>query len=188
MTTPRIEKIGLVAHFSQVGDWAFDAALKMGRARQTVLHIYHFLESPYGVPRDVAPAELEVQHRDEKTLVARDREVRERFDDRLGDFVEVGFKTCESGRHNQELRRCLLRHEYQLLILPYLRCGVGFGNMSIEEFAYRFTAPVMLVGPERPDQFHFNPTAVVLHGSAHLVYDDWRSIPEPEVLQQLPVI
>ena len=188
MTTPRVEKIALVSHFSEVGDWAFDAALQMGRVRQTALNIYYFLESPFEVPRNVAPADLDVAEYDEPTLVAREREVREHFEDRLGEFVEVGFRVCPTGRHNLELRRCLLRREYQLLIIPYLRHGVGFGNMPLEEFAYRFAAPVLLVGPERPNEYRFNPFAGVVHGSAHLVYGPWQAINAPAELQTLPVV
>ena len=44
-----------------------------------------------------------------------------------------------------ELRRCLKRGEYQLLVIPYLETGGTFGNMPIEEFATHFLAPVVLV-------------------------------------------
>ena len=188
MTTPRVEKIALVSHFSMIGDWAFDAALQLGRARQTALNIYYFLESPFDFPRDMAPADLEVSECDVPTLNAHERKVREHFEDQLGDFVEVGFRVCPTGRHNLELRRCLLRREYQLLIIPYLHSGVGFGNMPLEEFAYRFAAPVMLVGPDRPDRFHFNPSAGVMHGTTHLVYGPWRAIDAPSTYQTLPVV
>jgi hypothetical protein len=188
MTTPRVEKIALVSHFSEVGDWAFDAALQMARARETAINIYYFLESPFEISHDVAPADIEVPAYDEQTLVAKEREVREYFEDRLGDFVQVGFRVCPTGRHNLELRRCLLRREYQLLIIPYLSPDVGFGNMSLQEFAYRFAAPVMLVGPERPSEYRFNPFAGVVHGSDHLVYGPWQAINAPTELQTLPVV
>jgi hypothetical protein len=188
MTTPRIEKIALVAHFSETGDWAFDAALRLGQAKQTALNIYCFIESPYEVARDVAPAELQTAELDGPTMVQTERRVREHFEDRLGDFEDVGFRICATGRHNLELRRCLLRREYQLLIIPYLRPGVSFGNMPIEEFAYRFAAPVMLVGPDHSEQYHFNPFAGIMHGSSHLVFGPWQSIAEPSHLQTLPVL
>ena len=188
MTTPRIEKIGLVAHFSPQGDWAFEAALAMARRREAVLNIFSFLESPYEAPLDVAPADRPVRRYDERTLIARDRELREYYDDRLGDFVEAGFRVCESGRYNLELRLCLKRKEFQVLLIPYLECAVPFGNMPIEEFAWRFNAPVILVGPDHPDQFHFNPPAEVLVGSSEAASSEWSSIQAPTRFQTLPVI
>jgi hypothetical protein len=188
MTTPRIEKIALVSHFSEVGEWAFQAALRLGRAKETALNIYYFIESPFEVPGDVVPEDLPSTHVDEASMVQTERRVREHFEDALGDFEEVGFRICATGRHNLELRRCLLRREYQLLIIPYLRRGVSFGNMPIEEFAYRFTAPVMLVGPDHSEQYHCNPFADVMHGSTHLVLGSWHPIAEPTSLQTLPVL
>lgn len=188
MTTPRIDKIGLVAHFSQQGDWAFEAALAIARRRDAVLNIFSFLESPYEAPLDVAPADVPVKQYDEPMLIAKDRELREYYDERLGDFVEAGFRVCESGRHNLELRLCLKRKEFQLLLIPYLDHGVPFGNMPIEEFAYRFNAPVILVGPERPGQHHLNPPAEVLAMSSELGLADWAPVQEPARYQTLPVI
>jgi len=159
MTTPRIEKIGLVAHFSRHGDWAFASALATARRHNAVLNIFGFLESPYEAPLDVAPADRPTCEHNGQILLQRDRELREHYDEPLGDFVEAGFRVCESGRHNLELHLCLKRREFQLLFIPYLDHGVPFGNMPIEEFAYRFTAPVVLVGPTRPDQHHLNPPA-----------------------------
>ena len=188
MTTPRIKKIGLVYDFSQPGDWALSAALHLGRARRSALNVYYFLESPYRVAYEVAPAELPNTKYDSATLVQKERELREHFEERLGDFEEVRYRICESGRHNKELRRCLLHREYQLLIIPYLREGVCFGNMPIEEFAYRFAAPVMLVGPEQEDQVRLNPFATVMHASRRLVFQPWRPIAEPEQMQTRPVL
>jgi hypothetical protein len=45
--------IGLCAVFSRQGDWAFDYALSLARHYQTKLNIFHFLESPYMLRRDV---------------------------------------------------------------------------------------------------------------------------------------
>ena len=188
MTTPRIEKIGLVAHFSQPGDWAFETALAIARRRDAVLNIFSFLESPYEASLDVAPGDIPPKAYDDALLIQKDRELREYYDERLGDFVEAGFRVCESGRHNLELRLCLKRKEFQLLLIPHLEHGVPFGNMPIEEFAYRFSAPVVLVGPERPDEYHLNPPAEVLAGSVDLGLTDTLSIPEPTRYQTLPVI
>ena len=188
MTTPRINKIGLVAHYSERGDWAFDAALRLARSRGAILNVFSFVESPYEAPLDKSPAEVPAREYDEKYLIQEDRFLREHYEDRLGDFVDVGFRVCESGRHNLELRQCLKRKEYQLLIIPYTNFGATFGNMPIEEFAYRFNAPVMLVGPDRASQYHLNPPAQVIAGSAGLLSDTWTSIQTPSEFQELPVI
>jgi hypothetical protein len=120
--------------------------------------------------------------------VNKERELREYFESHLGDFEEVRFRVCESGRHNKELRRCLVHHEYQLLIIPCLRDGVSFGNMPIEEFAFRFGAPVLLVGPDHESQFRLNPFASVLDGANTFGFGGWRPITEPEQLQSRPVL
>jgi hypothetical protein len=188
MTTPKVDSIGLVADYSEQGDWALDAALEIARGRNARLNVFSFVESPFEVAPGVSPAQLPPPRVDSDTLIRLDRELRERWDDRLGDFVEVGFRVCESVRHNLELRRCLKRREYQLLVIPYLARGVSFGNMPIEEFAYRFSAPVMLVGPERPDQRHLNPSARVLVTSVGVIQGTWTNVPEPAVLQRARVI
>ncbi|MBN1609481.1 MAG: hypothetical protein JW940_22815 [Polyangiaceae bacterium] len=188
MTTPSIEKVGLVFHFSEVGDWALAAALQIARARTTALNVYYFLQSPYEVPYDLAPADLAAAHFDSVTLTQQERRLREYFEERLGDFEDVRFRVCESGRHNQELRRCLMHREYQLLVIPCPRRGVGFGNMPIEEFAYRFASPVMLVGPERADEVRVNSFASVLDGSYALGVGPWQPIPEPQALQTRSVL
>jgi hypothetical protein len=188
MTIPSIVRIALVSHFSEVGDWALQAALRVARSRPAALNIYYFLESAYEVPLNKAPIEVRPPKADPATLVRKEREVREYFEERLDDFEEVRFRVCETGRHNQELRRCLLHREYQLLIIPCPRHGVSFGNMPIEEFAYRFGAPVLLVGPERQDQYRLNPFAGVLQGARDLVHGPWAVIREPQSLQALPVI
>jgi hypothetical protein len=188
MTTPRIEKIGLVAHYSEVGNWTFETALAIACQRRIVLNVFSFLESPYEASLDTAPGDAPIRRYAKRTLVEKDRELREYYDDRLGDFIDAGFRVCESGRHNLELRSCLKRKEFQILLIPYLEYGVPFGNMPIEEFAYRFNAPILLVGPESPDQYHLNPPGEVLSRSLDLEITDWKSIQEPTRYQELPVI
>jgi hypothetical protein len=188
MTTPSITKIGLVAHFSPQGDWAFDAALRIARSRRASLNVFQFLESPYDIPLDTSPADVVPREFEEWELIEADRLLREHFEDRLGDFVDVGFRVCESGRHNQELRQCLRRREYQLLVVPYLGYEASFGNMPILEFAFRFPAPVLLVGPEHAAQYHLNPPAEAIDASFELRLGRHASIPQPRKFQQLCVI
>ncbi|MBI5116578.1 universal stress protein [Candidatus Poribacteria bacterium] len=173
MTTVGVNDIGLCAHFSQKGDWAFDFAFRVARESKCQLNIFYFLRSPYekyseplGPPRKI----------EDKILVQTDRRVREYYDKCLGEFVDVGFKVCEESRHAKELRTCLMHREYQLLVVPYLEKGITFGNIPIEEFAYRFQAPVVLVGPDRADQYFLNPPAVLILDRMNLPAGSWQEI------------
>ena len=58
-----------------------------------------------------------------------------------------------------ELHRCLVVREFQVLVLGHIHQGATFGRRPIEEFAEAFICPVVLVGPERPDQFRLNSPA-----------------------------
>jgi hypothetical protein len=179
MTTPRIEKTGLVAQYSQVGDWAFDTAFALTRSHKAVLNIFRFLESPYEISLDVPPEEAPRETFDERTLIAKDRELREYYDERLEDFIDAGFRICESGRHFHELSLCLMHREFQLLFIPYPKYGVAFGNAPIEQFAYRFVAPVVLVGPTRPDEYYLNPPAEIIAEAQDLGLTEWQPVQEP---------
>lgn len=160
MTMVTVDSVGLVAHFSPTGDRAFRYALSLAKGQGIQLNIFSFRHSPF-MPDDP---------------VAADREVRLWYEDRLGDFLDVGFRVCE-GAEEVELRRCLKRREYQALVIPYLSRGVSFGNLPIEEFAFRFTAPVVLVGPWRKVRYWLNPPAVLLAEKLHLFQGTWRPLP-----------
>jgi hypothetical protein len=125
---------------------------------------------------------------DDEALVRIDRKIREYYDDKLGDYLDVGFRVCESVRHNLELRRCLKRKDFQLIFIPYPEHGVTFGNLGIEEFAFRFTAPMVLVGPERAGQLHLNPPANNMDSYFGIFAGDIAVIPEPGELQTRRVI
>ena len=115
---------------------------------------------------------------DDDELVALDRQVREYYDEKLGDFVEAGFRVCEDFV-DSELRRCLFRREYQVMVLAYPGYGARFGESSIEAFAYRFNGPVVLVGPDRPDQLHLNPPARLVGWRLGLAEDAWTPLAVP---------
>jgi hypothetical protein len=107
-----------------------------------------------------------------------DRQVREYYDDKLGDFVDVGFRVCED-LVDIELRRCLFRREYQVMVLGYLHYGATFGDATIESFAYRFNGPIVLVGPHRSDQFYLNPPARIVSWQLGLSEDQWSCLAAP---------
>ena len=75
--------IGLCALFSRQGDWAFDYALSLARHHKTRLNIFHFLESPYILRRDVVFVDAEKKETAKVTpelISTKDREMREMFD------------------------------------------------------------------------------------------------------------
>ena len=162
MTTLAVQKVGLVAHYSHKGNWAFRLAFGISLSHRLQLNIFHFLESPYNLALHLAASERPERAFDEKHLIAKDRELREYYDKYLGDYTEVGFRVCVSARHEMELHECLMHREYQLLVIPYTNRGDTFTNMPIEDFAYQFIAPTILVGPEDENEYHINPQAIMV--------------------------
>ncbi len=161
--TPRIVKgVGLCSVFSRQGDWAFDYALFLARQHRTKLSIFQFLESPYKLRRDVVFIDAEKKETGQVTpeLIARkDQELRHAFEDRLGDYSEVGFRLCE-GNDEFELRKCFRKGEYEVLVIGYASRGAAFGGTTtIDSFARRSRSPVVLVGPDAPDCYYLNEAA-----------------------------
>jgi hypothetical protein len=173
VTIVPINNIGLCAHFSTKGDWAFDFAFALTRTHRCQLNIFYFLRSPY--ERYVEPPG-EGRKIDDQILVATDRKLREYYDKCLGEYVDVGFKVCEETRHAKELRTCLMQREFEVLVIPYIERDITFGNMPIEEFAYRFTSPVVLVGPDEADQYFLNPQAALIADRLALPSQSWEEI------------
>ena len=60
--------------------------------------------------------------------------------------------------------------------------------MPIEEFAYRFIAPVILVGPDQPHEYHINDQAALIIDSLAIPIDNWKQIDRPLKLQVSPVL
>ena len=176
MTTTPLDAVGLCAHPSPTGDRAFRYALSFAKAQGLQLNVFTFLPSPW-LPVD-GPIEMSDAER-AAALIEADRRVRLYYEDRFGDFIDVGFRVCE-GRKEVELRRCLKRREYQVLVVPYFARGGPFGDLPVEEFAYRFTSPVVLVGPWRKVRYWLNPPAALIVDRLHLYEGTWRVIPRPE--------
>ncbi|MGD9200643.1 MAG: hypothetical protein PVI26_03690 [Chitinispirillia bacterium] len=188
MAKIRIDKIGLVAAYSAKGDWAFNLAYYLAKLYSFQLNIFSFSESPFGHSNSSDILESNVNCLDEKTYISAERKLREYYDSMLEDFENVGFKLCNSHKHNLELRKCLLKKDYQLLIIPYLENDIIFGNMPIEEFAYRFIAPVILVGPDEPHEYRINDQAKIIIDSLALPIASWKQIDKPIKLQESPII
>jgi hypothetical protein len=154
--------IGLCAVFSRQGDWAFDYALELARKHATRLNVFHFLESPYALRRDVVFVDAEKKETAVVTpdlISKKDKEMREMYDARLGDYVDVGFRLCE-GNDEWELRKCFKKGDYEVLVIGYKAKGAAFGGTTtIEEFARKFKGPVILVGPDAADSYYINEAA-----------------------------
>ena len=173
MTMPGLNAVGFCAHFSPQGDWAFDYALSLARRCGIRLNVFHFLADPYD-PADAPPTHLSGADRRE-LIVARERELRMYYDERAGDYLEVGFRLCEDNEWT-ELHRCLLIREFQVLVLGYVRKEATFAGKPIEEFADSFVCPVVLVGPGDPQRFYLNGPAALISDKLGLPEGSWTKI------------
>ncbi len=159
MAIPTFNAVGFCAHYSEQGDWAFDYALRLSKNSGMKLNVFHFLEDPYN------PGDIDVRNmsKDEMDKLATEKEkvLRMYYDERAGEYLDVGFRVCYD-KSWTELHRCLLIREFQVLVLGYPHFGATFVDYTIEEFAEKFISPVVLVGPDRPDQFFFNRQAMLI--------------------------
>jgi hypothetical protein len=173
MTVPRISAVGFCAHYSRVGDWAFDYALRLAQSNALQLNAFHFLDDPYD-PNDASDARYSKQELADLAF-EKERELRVYYDERAGEYVNVGFRLCfdESWR---ELHRCLMGREFQVLVLARPEVGAQFAGWPIEEFAHRFVSPVVLVGPDHPEQFLLNSRAALLVDRLGIPDGQWERV------------
>jgi hypothetical protein len=174
-----MQGVGLCAIFSEQGDWAFDYALFLARKHKTKLNVFQFLESPYIVRRDVVFVDANKKETAPVTpelIAAKDKELRMEYDNRLGDYSDVGFRLCE-GNDEWELRKCFKRGEFEVLVLGYQERGASFGGTTtIEEFASKFKGAVVLVGPDRPDQYVLNQKAQEMIADLNIPQGKWAEL------------
>jgi hypothetical protein len=182
MTVPNIKAVGFCAHYSEQGDWAFDYALYLSKRHSLRLNVFHFLSDPYD-PGDDAIGCLP-KGEIERIAVERERELRMYYDERAGDYLDVGFRLCYDDSW-RELHRCLLIHEFQLLVLGYVSPEAFFTRKPIEKFAHEFVCPVVLVGPEAPDQYRLNSRAALLVDKLGLDEKAWKRIKHVSVSPSL---
>lgn len=178
MAIPTLNAVGFCAHYSDVGDWAFDYALRLARRHRIKLNVFHFLTDPYDPDGNTAGL-LSAAER-AKLAIRREKELRLYYDRRAGDYLDVGFRLCERAEW-VELHRCLVVREFQVLVLGHNGGGATFGRRPIEEFAEAFVCPVVLVGPERPDRFQLNSPARLIVDQLGLESHTWS------LLDRLPV-
>lgn len=171
--------IGLCAIFARQGDWAFDYALSLARHHKTKLNIFHFLDSPYTLRRDVVFVDAEKTKTAQVTpdlIAKKDKEMRETYEERLGDYVEVGFRLCE-GNDEYELRKCFKKGDYEVLVIGYKEKGAAFGGTTtIEEFAAKFKGPIILLGPDSADSFYINEHARMRLDDLLIPNGNWKLI------------
>ncbi len=173
MAIPTLKAVGFCAHYSDPGDWAFDYALKLSREHALQLNVFHFLSDPYGLEFDDA----RYLNREERArrVVELEKELRLYYDHRAGDYLEVGFRLCEDAEWT-ELHRCLVVREFQILVLGCPNPMATFGGRPIEEFAEAFISPVVLVGPDNPDQYRLNSRAALIVDKLDLGTGGWTQI------------
>ncbi|MBD3258170.1 universal stress protein [candidate division GN15 bacterium] len=173
MAIPTLNAVGFCAHYSKPGDWAFDYALRLSRLHQIKLNVFHFLSDPYD-PNDDAVENMPQRER-ARLAIEREKELRLYYDQRAGDYLDVGFRLCEHAEW-VELHRCLLVREFQVLVLGYVSGSCSFGHRPIEEFAEAFISPVVLVGPNSADEFRLNSRAALIAGKLGLDSQEWLPI------------
>ena len=173
MTATTIDAVGFCAHYSTQGDWAFEFALELARKHGIKLNIFHFLGDPYN-PRDTGPIGMNREQFD-GFLIEREKELRLYYDTRLGDYLEAGFRLCEDNEWT-ELHRCLCKREFQVLVLGFPQPDAVFWHRPIREFAAAFVCPVILVGPDSPDEISLNSPAALLAEKLGLENLSWRRI------------
>jgi hypothetical protein len=109
-------------------------------------------------------------------IAKKDKELRETFDERLGDYVDVGFRLCE-GNDEFELRKCFRKGDYEILVIGYHGNGAAFGGTTtIDQFAAKFKGPVVLVGPDAPDSFFLNKAARERLADLMIPDDKWKML------------
>jgi len=159
MTVVGLKAVGFCAHYSRQGDWAFDYALRLSRERSLQLNVFHFLADPYD-PNDMAGKGMSDAERTQLAIEL-ERELRMYYDERAGDYLNVGFRLCEDNEWT-ELHRCLVKREFQVLVLGFVNANAVFGGKPMVEFADAFVSPVVLVGPNYPDEFYVNASAALI--------------------------
>jgi hypothetical protein len=175
-----MKTIGLCTHFSQTDEWAFNFALELVRKNAWQLTICHWLNSPYSLRRDMVYPTLseggEPQPITPELLTKLELELRQRFEPKLGDFTDVAFKLCE-GMYQVELTRCFRQNLLDLVVLGYPSEDLATSaEQPLEEFAAQLSYPLVIVGPDAPNQFMLNHAAQIWVAELQLPEGSWKVI------------
>lgn len=173
MAIPTFNAVGFCAHYSKQGDWAFEYALKLTQKTGMQLNVFHFLSDPYD-PNDTTAEKMSHDEK-EKLAIAKEKKLRLYYDNMAGEYLKVGFRVCYD-KSWTELHRCLIIREFQILVLGMPKHGATFANKPIEDFAESFVSPVILVGPDRPNQFYLNDQAALLIDKLGMKNEEWSKL------------
>jgi hypothetical protein len=172
-----IKTIGFCTHFSDTCEWAFDYAFRLAQNHDLKLNICRWLDSPYLIRRNQVytnDAHRTVSHVTPELLARLELQLRQYYDPRLGDYLNVGFKLCE-GFYQVELARCLHREEIDLVVMgcrgPQVRVP---GEKPPDEFARLLGHPMIIVGCEGPDSYLLNREAAALLDFLELPAGKWK--------------
>lgn len=183
-----MKTIGLCTHFTQTDEWAFDYALRLARSHGWQLNICHWLNSPYDLRRDLVYPDLfaagqAVEPITPALLNRLELQLRQYYDARLGDFDQVAFKLCE-GLYQVELTRCFRQHLLDLVVMGYQTHSENdvSGELPLEDFASRIDHPLVIVGPDAPEQFLINSAAVSWLDDLQLPAGSWKLIEREKTL------
>ena len=173
MAIDTLRAVGYCAHYSKQGEWAFKYALNLSQRHSLKLNVFHFLADPYD-PDDKTGKGLSAQER-KQLAIDKERELRMYFDELAGDYLDVGFRLCFDNEWT-ELHRCLVIREFQVLVLGYLNREATFAGRKLTEFAESFISPVVLVGPNSPNEFYLNKPAGLIVAKLDLNNAQWRGV------------
>jgi len=173
MTMLSLNAVGFCAHYSEQGDWAFDYAVQLSKRHGIQLNVFHFMADPYD-PNAKPPTYLSPEGLTQWTI-GREKELRLYYDERAGDYLEVGFRLCHDNEW-KELHRCLADREFQILVLGYPGHDATFAGKPLEEFADSFVCPVVLVGPDKPGRFYLNAGAALICDKLGIPEGSWKKI------------
>lgn len=178
-----MKSIGICTQFNQSDDWAFDLGLQMARLGDHKLVICHWLKSPYRLRRDIVQNDL---FSPTGTVVITpalrnqfEYQLRECFDERLGNFTNVAFKLCE-GQYQVELSRCFHQHLLDLVLMGQeTESQEPSGGVRTQmEFAASFEHPIILVGIDGPNSYWLNSYADQVIAQYRLP-SGWRRVEMP---------
>ena len=181
-----MKNIGLCTHFSKTDEWAFAYAFNLARTQHLHLNICHWLESPYQLRRDIVYNDLfatqETVPITPAILTKFERQLREYYEPRLGDFTEVGFKLCE-GAYQVELIRCFRQHFLDLVVIGYQEPNpeASSSEQPLEIFALNLPYPIVIVGADGPDSFLLNAKAFELRQQLALPEGSWQVLEDAHV-------
>lgn len=170
--------IGYCARMSDVGDWAFDYAFQLAKRHDIQLDIFFFPTSPCE-EHQARGRWGELMRMARENEINLEKEIRLYYDEKLEDYEKVGFRLC-LGDEAPELRRCLLRHEYDILVLGYEARLCPLGEKPIEYFARSMQCPVVLVGPTGPNEIYLNEPATLWTDEIGVRQGEWKPVPLTE--------